>query len=98
MIRWPNFTGQGRNSNGSAATPLRHYANPLDQDRAESMADEGGAAGAHIDAADDLDVAVLVPKAAAVRLGRLPARPWLVGAAVFGLAFAAGWFFLRRRA
>jgi hypothetical protein len=42
-------------------------------------------------------VTVLVGRAAGRRLRRRPRQRWLVGAALLGVAFAAGWW-LRRRA
>jgi hypothetical protein len=98
MIRWPNFSRYDQNRRDSVVSSMQGYSNPLDQDRAGSMADEGGTAGAHVDAAGpEVTVVVTRPGRARRLLRRRPARRWLAGAALLGLAFAAGWW-LRRRA
>jgi hypothetical protein len=98
MIRRPNFSRYDQNRRDSVVSSLQGYSNPLDQGRAESMADEGGASGAHVDAAGP-EVTVLVGRGArraGRRLRRRPRQRWLVGAVLIGAAFAAGWL-LRRR-
>jgi|SRR4051794_1981250 hypothetical protein len=92
-----NLSASVKNRNGASGPSLRRYANPLDQARAASMADEGGAAGAHADAADP-DWPGLVAQRGARRARLARARPWLLAASLLGVAvLAAGWL-LRRRA
>jgi hypothetical protein len=95
MIRWPNFSGGNHNRGEAPKWVAPRYADALDRERAESLADEGGASGAHIDAAGPDTAVLLVP--AAVRGRRRGARTWVIGAAVIGAVLAAGWL-LRRRA
>jgi len=94
MIRWPNFSGGNHNRGDAPKWAAPPYLDPLDRQRAESLADEGGASGAHIDVAGP-DSATLVVSARS-RRRRRGARPWVIGAAVLGVLAAAGWL-LRRR-
>lgn len=89
-------TRDDQHSHGSS---LRELGAPLDQERAASMADEGGAAGAITDA---LEQARALPKSDSAlsthRLRSTAARarglwPWLFAAAAAG--FALAWW--RRR-
>lgn len=49
MVGKPNIPKDAERKPGSAGSSSVSYSSPLDQERAASMADEGGAAGAHID-------------------------------------------------
>lgn len=95
MIRWPRFSGGNHNGGDAPKWAAPPYPDPLDRQRAESLADEGGASGAHVDVAGQDSAALVV--SARSRLRRRGARPWLIGAAVLGALVAAGWL-LRRRA
>ncbi len=50
MVGKPNISKDAERTPGSAGSSSVSYKSPLDQERAASMADEGGTAGAHIDA------------------------------------------------
>jgi hypothetical protein len=49
MVGKPNISESTVRKSGSAGPPSVSYSSPLDQERAASMADEGGSAAAQID-------------------------------------------------
>jgi hypothetical protein len=49
MVGKPNITNDAERTRSGAGSSSVSYASPLDQERAASMADEGGTAGARID-------------------------------------------------
>jgi hypothetical protein len=49
MVGKPNLPVEAEGHNGVRGSSLESYTSPLDQERASSMADEGGAAGALTD-------------------------------------------------
>jgi hypothetical protein len=95
MIRTPNFSGGDHNRGEAPKWVPPRYADALDRQRAESLADEGGSSGAYIDAAGPEPGTLPVP--ARLRRRRSGARTWVIGAALIGVVLAAGWL-LRRRA
>jgi hypothetical protein len=103
--------GSSRNNSPGTATPrsaarhgssLRELGAPLDQERAASMADEGGAAGAYTDAITQAtpratESAALVTTRTIENLRK--AWPWalLAGGVLGGIALAAMFWQRRQR-
>ena len=95
MVGKPNVPPDCDDRDDLMGSAVLHYQNALDQERAASMADEGGASGAHTDVFEEWPLLAQLP-ARRSRLARL--QPWLLRIGVLGLAAFATALWLRRRA
>lgn len=71
MVGKPNITKDAERKRSGAGSSSVSYASPLDQERAASMADEGGTAGALIDTLEQEGRIQIQPPEAPSRLEHL---------------------------